>query len=453
RISALSSNDPGVCDLRTHGKEILVKDRTDEEIILICVKDKFVYRWKTTDGSKNTVGEFFDPGLNCSDILNKLEDAKDGFYWITLERLNPIKVFCDMTTDGGGFMLIGRNNNSITWTVPSNNMTVEPYGEPHWSSSLGDAPILDFRVQLATREDFKATKAHWSYRLQSKRPLKNLMMNTAGCDQRSAGIGDIAYVKDLLTESIVTTKLRCSKFGFAYHNSVKLGRVPHKMNSCLQKSCPWGFAFHDFAPQQVDFFGGFSFSTTKSISGMKYKSTASVGCDNGYCCGCYGPLGGRKEYCAGNCKAINGGTVTKHVFTWFWVRSSLPKRLWKKCMDYQLKRDDGKLISYKLVGHSVMPVEGRCNKASTLLHDGIVVVPDFSAAQKVPEIDGLLEYRKDKQELYIRSNNTWNVLAPENKILQETNEKNKLNLDKIKELEQNLDNEKTIKDAKHHGQA
>ena len=66
-----------------------------------------------------------------------------------------------MTTDGGGFMLIARKNNSITWTVPSNNMTVEPYGQPHWSSSLGEAPILDFRVQMADKEDFKATKAHW----------------------------------------------------------------------------------------------------------------------------------------------------------------------------------------------------------------------------------------------------------------------------------------------------
>ena len=47
----------------------------------------------------------------------------------------------------------------------------------------------------------------------------------------------------------------------------------------------------------------------------------------------------------------------KKVFTWFWVRSSLPTRLWNKCMDYQEKRDDGKLISYKLVGHSVIPVE------------------------------------------------------------------------------------------------
>ena len=51
------------------------------------------------------------------------------------------------------------------------------------------------------------------------------MMITSGCDHRSAGIGDIAYVKDLLTGKIVTTKLRCSKFGFAYHPSAKFGWV------------------------------------------------------------------------------------------------------------------------------------------------------------------------------------------------------------------------------------
>ena len=45
-----------------------------------------------------------------------------------------------------------------------------------------------------------------------------------------------------------------------------------------------------------------------------------------------------------------------------------------------------------------------------------MVVPDSSAAQKVPAVDGLLEYRKDKQELYVRSNNTWNVLALDNKL-------------------------------------
>jgi hypothetical protein len=45
-----------------------------------------------------------------------------------------------------------------------------------------------------------------------------------------------------------------------------------------------------------------------------------------------------------------------------------------------------------------------------------VVVPDSKAAKKVPAIDGLLEYRKDKQELYVRSNKTWNAVAQKQEV-------------------------------------
>jgi hypothetical protein len=66
-----------------------------------------------------------------------------------------------MSTDGGGYILVGRKNSSVTWRLPSNDLPVEPLGDPHWASNLGDAPILDFRVQVATAEDFQQTKAHW----------------------------------------------------------------------------------------------------------------------------------------------------------------------------------------------------------------------------------------------------------------------------------------------------
>ena len=66
-----------------------------------------------------------------------------------------------MTTDGGGYMLVGRKNSSVTWTVPSNDIVVKPDGDPHWSSNLGDAQMLDFRIQIATRDDFQQTKADW----------------------------------------------------------------------------------------------------------------------------------------------------------------------------------------------------------------------------------------------------------------------------------------------------
>ena len=48
--------------------------------------------FQSFSGSLKTVGEFFNPGLNCSDILDKRDDAKDGFYWITLKGPNPVKV-------------------------------------------------------------------------------------------------------------------------------------------------------------------------------------------------------------------------------------------------------------------------------------------------------------------------------------------------------------------------
>ena len=102
-------------------------------------------------------------------------------------------------------------------------------------------------------------------------------------------------------------------------------------------------------------------------------------------------MGGTKDYCAENCKAINGGTVTKNVFTWFWVRSSLPKRLWKKCMDYQVKRNDGKLISYKLTGHSVIPVEVKMYENSLLLMLLNLQLMLYTSALKIKLLEILLD--------------------------------------------------------------
>ena len=88
-------------------------------------------------------------------------------------------------------------------------------------------------------------------------------------------------------------------------------------------------------------------------------------------------MGGTKDYCAEHCKPINGGTVTKNVFTWFWLRSSLPKRLWKKCVDYQVKRNDRKLIWYKLIGHSVIPVEVKMHQDGFIITDLLIFAKKF----------------------------------------------------------------------------
>ena len=74
------------------------------------------------------------------------------------------------------------------------------------------------------------------------------------------------------------------------------------------------------------------------------------------CCGCYGPKNGKKNYCFKECDSQNGGTIRKNVYTWFWVRSSIPRRLWSKCMDYKVM-ENGAAVWYKLIGDSELPVK------------------------------------------------------------------------------------------------
>ena len=68
------------------------------------------------------------------------------------------------------------------------------------------------------------------------------------------------------------------------------------------------------------------------------------------CCGCFGPVGGKKNITVGHyCTAKNGGTIVKNVYTWFWVRPSLPKRVWNKCMEYKVTVAPGKEVWYKYI--------------------------------------------------------------------------------------------------------
>ena len=93
KIKAFESKLGYRCHLASSETIILFEGTAEGNAILI-VPHKF--HWQSIFsiflGSKNTVGEFFNPGLNCSNILDKHEDAKDGFYWITLKRSSPVKV-------------------------------------------------------------------------------------------------------------------------------------------------------------------------------------------------------------------------------------------------------------------------------------------------------------------------------------------------------------------------
>ncbi|XP_028405398.1 uncharacterized protein LOC114527885 isoform X2 [Dendronephthya gigantea] len=413
-------HDPGTCAKSNHGELILVKDRENKDTIVVCTEDAGIYSWKTTEGSRPP-GEYFNPGYDCLDILTRNRKAKDGYYWVDFHRSVPYKVWCDMTTDGGGYILIGWMNNSVTWNVPSSNDTVGPFDEPHWSSVFGDIPILDFRVQVAADVDYTQTVAHWSFRFKNKRQLSNLMMvNEGGCPYNLPGIGDISYVKDLITEEISSKDFSCSVFGVYSHPSAKIGWS--MMNSCLQKPCPHGFAYHPLFPVQVDFSGGFSFLAANQSETISDGTTAFFGCDKGKCCACYGPVGRNGVYCGRECKAKNGGTVVKDAHAWFWIRLNPPQKVWEKCMEYRTEEENGDAAWYKLIGDRETPVKGRCGKNKAILNDGIVVVPDDVTQDRIPHITGLLAYQKDSQVLRLRKKDAWKNVAEEEMVLRINNE-------------------------------
>lgn len=58
-------------------------------------------------------------------------------------------------------MLIGRKDNPVSWTLPSNAGVVSPYGKPHWSSMFGNVSMLEFRIQVSTTNNLKDSKADW----------------------------------------------------------------------------------------------------------------------------------------------------------------------------------------------------------------------------------------------------------------------------------------------------
>ena len=49
------------------------------------------------------------PGHSCKDIRDSGDSKEDGEYWIDPEKSgNPLKVFCDMTTDRGKLRMVNK---------------------------------------------------------------------------------------------------------------------------------------------------------------------------------------------------------------------------------------------------------------------------------------------------------------------------------------------------------
>ena len=58
-------------------------------------------------------------------------------------------------------MLVGHKDSPESWTLPSYLSVVAPDGKPHWSSVLGNASMVEFRIQISVTKSPKQTTADW----------------------------------------------------------------------------------------------------------------------------------------------------------------------------------------------------------------------------------------------------------------------------------------------------
>jgi len=123
--------DPIVCDKNGIGS---LYYNTVTKTLLLC--DGTTYK---TLAVVSDLGSQNNAGLSCKDILAKNAAAKDGLYYIKGGAGN-IQVYCDMTSDGGGWTLVATavdnsafwNWNTYTAAVSAHNTT---YGQPSLTSN------------------------------------------------------------------------------------------------------------------------------------------------------------------------------------------------------------------------------------------------------------------------------------------------------------------------------
>lgn len=107
--------------------------------------------WISIASGQNQQGTSANPGNSCLTIKNAVPSAADGLYWIDPDTnggpLAALQVYCDMTTDGGGWTLVSygyratSGGTSVYHLPTANNGTWQP-------GTRANAASIDARLLL-----------------------------------------------------------------------------------------------------------------------------------------------------------------------------------------------------------------------------------------------------------------------------------------------------------------
>jgi hypothetical protein len=120
-----------------------------------------------TAGGNGTLGS---PGESAYQIHNDYPSLPDGLYWISNPNINggsPVKIYADMTRNGGGWTLIVANASTNGWDDATTLLANEtnPPADPTYAGAIGN---ISSRYSILSWADYiKKDASGFQYRMEA----------------------------------------------------------------------------------------------------------------------------------------------------------------------------------------------------------------------------------------------------------------------------------------------